>query len=97
MRRFITTTIHRGYKVSTIVEAFITSIGCGANRFMHTEVTHYDRALGKIKKLIIFVLPQREIIRQQVYHSNAKRNLNIRFQLQHHSGINSELASRFQV
>lgn len=29
----------RGYKTSTIIEGFITSIWCGANRFLHTEVT----------------------------------------------------------
>jgi len=34
---------------------------------------------------------------QQVYHSNAKTNLNIRFQLQNNSGTNSELASRFDI
>ena len=39
---------NRGHKVSTIVEAFITSIWCGANRFMHTEVTRHDAALSKI-------------------------------------------------
>lgn len=39
---------NRGYKTSTIVEAFITSIWCGANRFLHTEVTRHDVALGKI-------------------------------------------------
>ena len=39
---------NRGYKSSTIVEAFITSIWCGANRFLHTEVTRHDVALGKI-------------------------------------------------
>lgn len=39
---------NRGHKVSTILEAFITSIWCGANRFMHTEVTRHDVALGKI-------------------------------------------------
>ncbi len=33
---------------------------------------------------------------QQIYHSNAKTNLNIRYQLQSNSGSNSELASRFQ-
>ena len=27
---------------------FITSIWCGANRFLHTEVTRHDAALGKI-------------------------------------------------
>lgn len=39
---------NRGYKTSTIIEAFITSIWCGANRFLHTEVTRHDAALGKI-------------------------------------------------
>ena len=39
---------NRGHKVSTILEAFITSIWCGANRFMHTEVTRHDAALGTI-------------------------------------------------
>lgn len=34
---------------------------------------------------------------QQVYHSNAKTNLNIRFQLQNYSEKNSELASRFKI
>ena len=39
---------NRRYKTSTIVEGFITSIWCGANRFLHTEVTRHDAALGKI-------------------------------------------------
>jgi hypothetical protein len=39
---------NRGYKISTIIEGFITSIWCGANRFLHTEVTRHDAALGKI-------------------------------------------------
>jgi len=39
---------NRGYKISTIVEGFITSIWCGANHFLHTEVTRHDAALGKI-------------------------------------------------
>ena len=39
---------NRGYKTATIIESFITSIWCGANRFLHTEVTRHDRALGKI-------------------------------------------------
>lgn len=39
---------NRGYKTATIVEGFITSIWCGANRFLHTEVTRHDAALGKI-------------------------------------------------
>lgn len=39
---------NRGYKSSTILEGFITSIWCGANRFLHTEVTRHDAVLGKI-------------------------------------------------
>ena len=39
---------NRGYKTSTIIESFITSIWCGANRFLHTEVTRHDTTLGKI-------------------------------------------------
>lgn len=39
---------NRGYKTSIILEGFITSIWCGANRFLHTEVTRHDAALGKI-------------------------------------------------
>ena len=39
---------NRGYKTSTIIESFITSIWCGANRFLHTEVTRHDAALGQI-------------------------------------------------
>lgn len=34
---------------------------------------------------------------QQVYHSNAKTNLNIRCQLQNNPGTNSEFASRFNI
>lgn len=39
---------NRGYKNTTIIESFITSIWCGANRFLHTEVTRHDSALRKI-------------------------------------------------
>jgi hypothetical protein len=39
---------NRGYKASTILESFITSIWCGANRFLHTEVTRHDAVLGDI-------------------------------------------------
>jgi hypothetical protein len=39
---------NRGYKSSTIIEGFITSVWCGANKFLHTEVTRHDAALGKI-------------------------------------------------
>ena len=39
---------NRGHKTATIIEGFITSIWCGANRFLHTEVTRHDVALGKM-------------------------------------------------
>lgn len=39
---------NRGYQTSTIIESFITSIWCGANRFLHTEVTRHDATLGQI-------------------------------------------------
>lgn len=39
---------NRGYQTSTIIESFITSIWCGANRFLHTEVTRHDAVVGKI-------------------------------------------------
>jgi hypothetical protein len=51
---------------------------------------------GKDKEVDCFCLPQRKIMMQQVYHSHATTNLNIRYQLQSNSGSNSELASRFQ-
>ena len=39
---------NRGYDPDVILESFITSVWCGANRFLHTEITRSDRALGKI-------------------------------------------------
>lgn len=39
---------NRGYQTSTVIESFITSIWCGANRFLHTEVTRHDVAVRKI-------------------------------------------------
>jgi len=33
---------NRGYHAITILESFIVSIWCGANRFLHTEVTRHD-------------------------------------------------------
>lgn len=39
---------NRGYNTAVIIEAFITSIWCGANRFLHTEVTRNDAALAQI-------------------------------------------------
>lgn len=39
---------NRGHEVATLLESFITGVWCGANRFLHTEVTRSDRALSKI-------------------------------------------------
>lgn len=39
---------NRGYPPKVILESFIASIWCGANRFMHTEQTRYDPALARI-------------------------------------------------
>lgn len=39
---------NRGYDVSVILESFITSVWCGATRFLHTEATRSDKALAKI-------------------------------------------------
>lgn len=39
---------NRGHSVKTLLESFIVSVWCGANRFLHTEVTRSDRALSKI-------------------------------------------------
>lgn len=39
---------NRGYDVPTILESFIASVWCGANRFSHTEITRHDKALGQI-------------------------------------------------
>ncbi|MFM7488110.1 MAG: IS1380 family transposase [Cytophagales bacterium] len=39
---------NRGYTATTIIEVFMVSIWCGANRFLHTEVTRHDAALSKI-------------------------------------------------
>jgi len=39
---------NRAYDISVILESFITGIWCGATRFLHTEITRSDRALGKI-------------------------------------------------
>lgn len=39
---------NRAYDVGVILESFITSIWCGANRFLHTEVTRADKALCSI-------------------------------------------------
>lgn len=39
---------NRGYSPEVILESFIASIWCGANRFMHTELTRLDPALARI-------------------------------------------------
>jgi len=39
---------NRGYSPTTIIESFLVSIWSGANRFLHTEVTRHDKALGDI-------------------------------------------------
>ena len=39
---------NRGYSPVTILEAFFVSVWCGANRFLHTEVTRQDKALTQI-------------------------------------------------
>ena len=39
---------NRGYAPEVILESFITSIWCGANRFMHTELTRLDPAIAQI-------------------------------------------------
>jgi hypothetical protein len=39
---------NRGYSPLSIIESFLVSIWCGANRFMHTEITRHDQALKKI-------------------------------------------------
>lgn len=39
---------NRGYTPITIIESFMVSVWCGANRFLHTEITRHDGALCKI-------------------------------------------------
>lgn len=39
---------NRAYNKEVIIKSFITSIWCGANRFLHTEVTRANKALRKI-------------------------------------------------
>jgi hypothetical protein len=39
---------NRGYAVPVILESFITSVRCGANRFLHTETARSDMALAKV-------------------------------------------------
>lgn len=39
---------NRGYSPVDIMEGFIVSVWCGANRFLHTEITRHDKALVKL-------------------------------------------------
>lgn len=39
---------NRGHNIADLLEAYMVSIWCGANRFMHTEVTRNDVALRTI-------------------------------------------------
>jgi hypothetical protein len=39
---------NNGYSPINIIEAFMVSIWCGANRFLHTEITRHDKALSNI-------------------------------------------------
>lgn len=39
---------NRAHDIEVLLESFITSIWCGANRFMHTEITRSDHALAQI-------------------------------------------------
>jgi len=43
---------NNSYKKEVLLESFITSIWCGANRFLHTEITRADKALGEIFELL---------------------------------------------
>jgi hypothetical protein len=36
------------YKKEILLESFMTRIGCGAKRFLHTEITRSDKSLGEI-------------------------------------------------
>lgn len=36
-----------GYDTAVIIEAFIASIGCVANRFLHTEVARNDATIAQ--------------------------------------------------
>ncbi len=47
-RRVARSLCNNSYKKEVLLESFITSIWCGANRFLHTEVTRADKALGEI-------------------------------------------------
>jgi len=39
---------NRGYQAEQVIESFIVSVWCGANRFLHTEILRQDTPLGRI-------------------------------------------------
>jgi len=39
---------NRGHKIETIIEAYLVSVWCGANRFLHTEITRHDNPITEI-------------------------------------------------
>ncbi|MEN6488418.1 MAG: IS1380 family transposase [Smithella sp.] len=39
---------NRGYKPEQIIKSFLVSVWCGANRFLHTEVTRQDAVIRRI-------------------------------------------------
>jgi hypothetical protein len=39
---------NRGYKADQIIKSFLVSVWCGANRFLHTEVTRQDAVIRQI-------------------------------------------------
>ena len=39
---------NRGHSISVLIESFITSVWCGANKFSHTEITRADVVLSKV-------------------------------------------------
>jgi hypothetical protein len=39
---------NRGYKAEQIIKSFLVSVWCGANRFLHTEVTRQDAVIRQI-------------------------------------------------
>lgn len=39
---------NRGYKPEQIIKSFLISVWCGANRFLHTEVTRQDAVIRRI-------------------------------------------------
>jgi len=39
---------NRGYRPEDVIESFMVSVWCGANRFLHTEILRHDTPLGRI-------------------------------------------------